>query len=471
MNLEQWSVGGRGFGSVFIFLLMAGEIYTCFTFLGASGWAYGKGAPIYYVLANGPLAYAFSYFLLPLIWKYAKENAILSQPDFFSKRYNSKSLGILVAMVGAMATIPFLILQLRGLGIIVSEASYGQIPSGLAISIGAITVTIYVIISGIHGSAWTAVLKDILILVVVIFIGLYFPLHYYGGIENMFEQVEIKKPGFLTLPTEGFNTTWFISTIFLTASGYFMWPHTFSAIFSAENENVFKKNATFMPLYSLILIFVFFVGFTAFLQIPNLKGAEVDLALFHLAKKSFDPWIVGIIGGAGFLAALVPASMILLATSTSLTTAIYKTIKPNATTKQVGLCAKCLVPIISLIALYFTFSGGETIGALLLMGYSIVSQLLPALLLGFMKRDTFSKQGIASGIIAGIIFVAYFTLNNVKVADAIPYLPTFFNDINIGLIGILVNILVLLIVNTILNFRIKKEIVLGKTKKYYKNHL
>ncbi len=36
MNLEQWSVGGRGFGTIFVFLLLAGEIYTTFTFLGAA---------------------------------------------------------------------------------------------------------------------------------------------------------------------------------------------------------------------------------------------------------------------------------------------------------------------------------------------------------------------------------------------------------------------------------------------------
>ena len=34
MSLEQWTVGGRGFGALFVFLLMAGEIYTTFTFLG-----------------------------------------------------------------------------------------------------------------------------------------------------------------------------------------------------------------------------------------------------------------------------------------------------------------------------------------------------------------------------------------------------------------------------------------------------
>ena len=44
MGLEQWTVGGRGFGAVLVFLLLAGEIYTTFTFLGASGYAYGASA-------------------------------------------------------------------------------------------------------------------------------------------------------------------------------------------------------------------------------------------------------------------------------------------------------------------------------------------------------------------------------------------------------------------------------------------
>lgn len=45
MDLEQWTVGGRGFGTVFVFLLLAGEIYTTFTFLGGSGWASGRADP------------------------------------------------------------------------------------------------------------------------------------------------------------------------------------------------------------------------------------------------------------------------------------------------------------------------------------------------------------------------------------------------------------------------------------------
>ena len=46
MDLEQWTVGGRGFGLVLVWLLMAGEIFTTFTFFGASGWAYSKGGAV-----------------------------------------------------------------------------------------------------------------------------------------------------------------------------------------------------------------------------------------------------------------------------------------------------------------------------------------------------------------------------------------------------------------------------------------
>src|SRR5687768_14269326 len=82
MDLEEWSVGGRGFGTLFVFLLLAGEIYTTFAFLGGSGWAYGEGGPAFYILSYGCLAYIMSFWLLPVVWHYAKDNRLHSQADF-----------------------------------------------------------------------------------------------------------------------------------------------------------------------------------------------------------------------------------------------------------------------------------------------------------------------------------------------------------------------------------------------------
>ena len=57
MGLGQWTVADRSFGAPLVFLLMAGEIYTTFTFLGGSGFAYGRGGPVYYILCYATLAY------------------------------------------------------------------------------------------------------------------------------------------------------------------------------------------------------------------------------------------------------------------------------------------------------------------------------------------------------------------------------------------------------------------------------
>ena len=113
MSLEQWSVGGRGFGAIFVFLLMAGEIYTTFTFLGGSGWAYGNGGAALYILPYGTLAYVLSYWMLPAVWKYAKEHRCHSQSDFFVKKYNSPYLGVLTSLVAVIAMVPYLALQLK----------------------------------------------------------------------------------------------------------------------------------------------------------------------------------------------------------------------------------------------------------------------------------------------------------------------------------------------------------------------
>ncbi|MDR3531710.1 MAG: sodium:solute symporter [Rhodopila sp.] len=449
MNLEQWTVGGRGFGTILVFVLMAGEIYTTFTFLGGSGFAYGHGAPTFYILSYGCLAYLLSYFLLPPIWRYAEKNRLISQPDFFAHKYDSPALGVLVALVGIVALIPYLVLQLKGLGIIVDAAAYGAISPTLAIWIGAAVITAYVMVSGVRGSAWTAVVKDILILAVVLFLGIYLPIHYYGGYGSMFSAIDAAKPGFLTLPAKGESIAWFDSTVLLTAFGFYMWPHSFGSLFTAKEERTFRRNAVMMPLYQLILLFVFFVGFAAILQVPGLKGAEIDLSLLRLSVQSFDPWFVGVIGAAGVLTALVPGSMILIAAATLLANNIFRIAQPHASDATVSRLAKLLVPVVAVVSVVFTLQGGTTIVALLLMGYSFVTQLFPTLVASLLPHNPVTREGAFAGICVGIATVAATTLTHTSVATMFPALPGALQDLNIGIVALILNVVALGIVSAV----------------------
>jgi solute:Na+ symporter, SSS family len=449
MNLEQWSLGGRGFGTLFVFVLMAGEIYTTFTFLGGSGWAYGKGAAAFYILSYATLAYSLSYLLLPAIWRYAQPRRLVSQADFFVAKYQSRALGVLVAVVSVAALVPYLVLQLKGLGIIVSESSYGRISPATAVWTGSIALIVYVVVSGIRGSAWTAALKDVMILGVAVSIGIYLPLHYYGGFGAMFEAIDAAKPGFFVLPSTGMSPAWFISTVLLSALGFYMWPQYFASTYTAKSESVFRKNAMVLPLYQLIVLFVLFTGFAAIRVVPGLTGSDADLALLRVSRTAFSPPVVGLIGAAGLLTALVPGSMILIGAATILAQNVYRPLTSGSSDRTVALLARSLVPVITLIAVVLTLRGGSAIVSLLLMGYNFVTQLFPAVVLSLGRRPLVSTAGAFAGILAGELTVGYISVTGTTVASLVPWAPQIVKDLNVGIVALIVNVVVLGVVGLV----------------------
>ncbi|MFQ5721562.1 MAG: sodium:solute symporter, partial [Candidatus Aminicenantales bacterium] len=354
MNLENWTVGGRRFGIIIIWLLMAGEIYTTFTFLGASGWAYSKGAPTFYILIYGALAYTLSFFILPALWKVGKRYGLHTQPDYFIKRYNSRPLGVVVALIGVFSIIPYLQLQLAGLGFIVEVASNGSINSNLAIIISFILTRAFVYTSGIRGAAWVAIIKDVMMILAVGIVGIGVPYIYFGGFGKMFQALIAQKPHHLILPgsTAHMDVLWVMSTVLLTGLGFYMWPHVFGSAFSAKSDKIIKRNAIIMPFYQIPILLVFMVGFTALLVIPDLKNG--DMAFLALVNKTYPSWFMGFVGAAGAVTAMVPSAILVLFASTLLAKNVYQTgFNPQASQETVMRLSRFMVLAITTLALVF----------------------------------------------------------------------------------------------------------------------
>ena len=402
MNLDQWTVAGRGFGLILVWLLMAGEVYTTFAFLGASGWAYSRGGPVLYILAYLTLAYVISFFILPRIWEVGRRFSLHTQSDFFLQRYASRPLASLVAAVGVIFIIPYLQLQLTGLGIIVQVASFDAISRSLSISIAFVIVAGFVLSSGIRAVAWVSVLKDSLMLLAAFIIGIGVPYHYFGGIRPMFHALVQAKAAHLTMPgsTANMGHTWYVSTVLLTALGGYMWPHTFGSIYSAKSGDTLRRNAVIMPLYNLTLPLLFFVGFTAILVLPGLKNG--DMALLLTVRKTFSPWLLGLVGGAGALTAMVPAAMLLLTAGALFAKNFFRPLfAPAMTDDSVAKLAKAMVVVITGLAMYLALYSSTTLVGLLLFAYSGIAQFFPGVVLGlYWKRA--NAAGVLAGIIAGV---------------------------------------------------------------------
>jgi SSS family solute:Na+ symporter len=147
-------------------------------------------------------------------------------------------------------------------------------------------------------------------------IGIGIPYIHFGGNGPMFAALVHSRPAHLTMPgaTANLGHTWYITTVLLTSLGFYMWPHAFVAAFTEKSGDTLRRNAVVMPLYTITLAFIFFVGFTAVLVVPGLPNG--DLSLLTIVRKSFPPWFLGVIGGAGALTAMVPAAIFILTAAT-----------------------------------------------------------------------------------------------------------------------------------------------------------
>ncbi len=446
MNAENWAVGGRNFGRWLNWFIMAGEVYTAFAFLGASGWAYSRGGPTLYILGYGALAYVVGYHILPRVCEYGHRHKLVTQGDLVEYLYGSRLLGIFVSCIGVAFLLPYLQLQLTALGLIVEVASLGAIPRVQAMIIAFVMVAAFVFLSGLKGVAATAVVKDVMMIGAMLFFGLYLPYHYCGGIGEMFSQIEAMKPGFITFPggTNNLDVVWAMSTLLVTAVGFYMWPHFSTNTFSAKDPDVPKHNAVWLPVCHLFLIFPMLVGFTAVLVYADNPLPVADMAFLYLVKDTFPTWVLGILGGAGALACMIPAADLLLSTSLLISRNIYiKGLRrgdESLSPEHMKGVARYLILVLTAVALYLSIFHANLLVNLLLTGYSGVTQFFPLLVLGMFWKEA-SKKAAVCGLVVGEFLVFYLMLNKMDP------LAVFGGHFNAGFVALVANVIVFIVVS------------------------
>ncbi len=429
LNLEEWAVAGRGLGLILVWILLAGETFTTFSVLGISGWVYSKGGPTLYVLAYLTLGQVLIFFVGPPIWELGRRYGLQTLGDFFSRRYGSPLLTAVVALAGVLFLIVYLQLQLTGLGIIVEVASFERIGHTPAMLVSTVAIAAFVLGSGVRGVVWVSVLKDFLLVAVALVVGIGLPYIHFGGIGAMFAAVEKAKPGFLVMPGGAPNLThsWFITTV-LVNSLLFTWPHFFGSIFTARSGDTVRRNTIMMPLYVLPLSLIFFAGCAAILIAPGLPNG--DLALLTAIRRTFPPWVLGAIGGAGALTAMVPAAIHILTASTLVAKNVYRPLlAPAMSDEEIARVARWAVGAITLIAAYLALHSSATLVGLLILAYSGVGQFAPGIVLGLISRRV-TSWGILCGLVAGLAVAGALSLSGHD-----PYL-----GMNAGFLGLIVNL-------------------------------
>ena len=414
--LNEWGLAGRRLGTVVIWFLLGGDVYTAYTFIAVPALVFGAGAIGFFALPYTIIVYPLVFLILPRMWSVAHRHNFITAGDFVQGRYGNKWLVLAVAITGIIATMPYIALQLLGLQVVIGAMGVGTVGfyGDLPLIIAFVILAAFTYTSGLRAPAMIAVVKDTLIYITVIAMVIVIPIEL-GGYGKMFAMVPPAKL-LLAGPKDG-NLGQFsaYATLALgSAFALFLYPHTMTAVLSSNSREVIRRNAAYLPAYSFMLGLLALTGFMALAVgvdklpefAPQFAQYGTNFAVPALILHTFPDWFVGIAFAAIGIGGLVPAAIMSIAASNLFTRNIYvQFIRPNCTPKQEAQNAKITSLIVKFGALLFIiFMPLQYAIQLQLLGGIWISQTIPAVIVGLYTRWLNPWAliiGWAAGLIAG----------------------------------------------------------------------
>jgi len=396
--LDEWGLAGRRLGTVVVWFLLGGDVYTAYTFIAVPALVFGAGAIGFFALPYTIIVYPLVFLILPRMWSVAHKHNFITAGDFVQGRYGNKWLVLAVAITGIVATMPYIALQLLGLQVVIGAMGVGTVGfyGDLPLIIAFVILAAFTYTSGLRAPAMIAVVKDTLIYITVLAMVIVISIEL-GGYGKMFAMVPPAKL-LLAGPKDG-NLGQFsaYATLALgSAFALFLYPHTMTAVLSSNSREVIRRNAAYLPAYSFMLGLLALTGFMALAVgvdklpefAPQFAQYGTNFAVPALILHTFPDWFVGIAFAAIGIGGLVPAAIMSIAASNLFTRNIYvQFIRPNCTPKQEAQNAKITSLIVKFGALLFIiFLPLQYAIQLQLLGGIWISQTIPAVIVGLYTR-------------------------------------------------------------------------------------
>ena len=406
-TMNEWAVGGRRFGAWIFWFVNAGEIYTTFAVLGIAGYAWAFGAPAYLAFTSVSLASVVGYWLMPRIWAAGRNNGLVTQADFFAHRYGAAWLSVIVGVAGIAALVVYVQIQIAALALVVRLTLGGEVTTLQSGLIGAGVMLAFVYLSGLRSAAFAASVKDVLMIVLVIGLGLT-AADRVGATSmlDVYRQVQERYPAIGSLPglqpASGLTTTWLVTSAVNVALGTWIFPHSFQLIYAARDETAIRRNAVWQPLYSLSYFFIVLLGFAALLGGIQPESGDPNAALLAFVSERYPAWAIGLLAGTTSLLALVPGSILLLCAGSTFTRNVVLPLKPDLSDRAMLWLSRGAMLASGGIAVWLSTTQNRSLVEIGLSAYAAIGMLAPGVFLAFLWPRA-SAIGVFAGIVTGYL--------------------------------------------------------------------
>ncbi len=442
---DDYFVAGSSLGYfVLVFSLLA-SFLSAFAMFGMSSLGYRTGFGALFVLTVNlvPLGFLW-YFIHRKTFILGKARKWMSMGAPFGERYGN-SMRVMIPLVVLMASIPYLVAQLQGIGLGIKVMSDGAVSYRVGLFFVPAFIALYLIMGGMKGAAWVNTIQGVFFTVMV-FVLFYAVMAENGGFGKTMEIVSKEHPKLFQLGEEGWSYPKLFGFAAAMCLGSVCFPQPYMHAYSSRTAMGFK---TMVVVFGVICVIVIsmttMIGIMArsldLANLPELSGnaskEEADKVYSLAAKETLPLWIAALAVAGGFAAAMTTVNGVVFGHATNMANDVYKLVKPNANTTELVRFARLCVAGIMIVCVIIAWNPEIPVAELAVIAFGISAvTIFPLWGAYFWKRAT-CYGAIASTVVGVGMNIMFLLVGRIVGEDMVLSPQAFLFNLNGFLVSFL----------------------------------
>ena len=406
-GLAEFFVAGRTLGPVVGFLTWSATLFSAFTLVGLPGFFYTHGIGSWPFIAFADTFMGVLFYLIGRrLWRLSRERNLVTPVELLAVHYQSPALGLLAVAVSVLFLLPYLAIQMIGVGRLLEGATAGAVPyfAGTVLLL-AVTV-LYSELGGMRAVAWTDALQGSLFFLVFYLTAALFVAREWGSVGALFQAVAERQPALLSIPgPRGYFTHATLISLFILIVGMpLTQPQLAIRFFVARSEGTLRRmtlaSATFA---TLIVIPALLLGLGGAALFPGL--ASGDLILSTIVSRTLAPPLAGLVVCAVVAAAMSTVDSQVLVLGSLLAKDGYAPLAGERDEARLLRVARVAMAACMLGAFLIALRPVPLIIQLSLLSFAGTLQLAPAYL-GALFWPWATREGAIGSVLVGVAVLA-----------------------------------------------------------------
>ena len=430
-TLDGFLIGGRNIGAWMTAFAYGTTYFSAVVFVGYAGqhgWNIGIGS-IWIGIGNAVLGCLLSWLLFAnRTRKMTKKLNARTMPDYFEKRYASKGLKILAAVIIFVFLVPYSAAVYKGLGSLFGSVFPG-VETWVWMLIIACLTAIYLVIGGYVATAYTDLIQGIIMIAGVICLVCVVLNHdAVGGVSNFINNLaDYQAANSAELLEKGINLTsifggssfkFLCFNIMLTSFGTWGLPQMIGKFYAIKDTAAIKRGTIISTIFCIVIgCGAYLIGSTSRLILGGtLPEGGVDSVIPTLLMEVLGGGTFGIILLAVMMILLLSASMstleaVVLTSASSVAVDLIPAIRKKETKPETQMLLTRLLCLV-FVACSFIFATQNIpiIVSLMSFSWGLVSGCFIGPYIWGLFSKKITKIGAYSGIISGLLVVGISTL-------------------------------------------------------------